>query len=225
MIKIENIAKSYKIGFHSNEVLKDVSLSLPIGSWITIVGPSGSGKSTLLNIITGLVKPTKGKVWFDNLDINKLKDKEKADLRRKRIGFIFQDFKLLPYYSVLDNVILPVHDAKNKKEVYKRAQELLEIVGIGQSLFNRLPEGLSGGEKQRVAIARAIIANPDVIVCDEPTGNLDQANRDQIIRLLAQLKEKQKTIVVVTHDMEVARHGDETYYLSNGTIHQSEVSL
>jgi putative ABC transport system ATP-binding protein len=225
MIKIENITKTFKSGPHSTEVLKDVSLTVPIGSWISIVGPSGSGKSTLLNIITGLVKPTRGKVWFGNMDINKLKDKEKADLRRKHIGFIFQDFKLLPYYSVLDNVLLPVYDTKNKREEYNRAQELLEMVGIGQSLFNRLPEGLSGGEKQRVAIARALIANPDVIVCDEPTGNLDQKNRDQIICLLAQLKEKQKTIIVVTHDMEVAHHGDETYYLSNGTIHHSEVSL
>ncbi|NCU17953.1 ABC transporter ATP-binding protein [Pallidibacillus pasinlerensis] len=225
MIKVENVSKKFTTKTSSSEVLNSVNLHISNGSWTSIVGPSGSGKSTLLNIISGLLKPDSGEIYFNDTNIYQLKEQERSDLRRKRIGFVFQDFKLLPYYSVIDNVILPIIHEHKKEELYKQAKKLLKTVGISESIHNRLPKELSGGEKQRVAIARALIANPDLLICDEPTGNLDSKNRDQIINLLNSLREQGKTMIVVTHDMGVAVHGDEIYELVNGKINQTEVVI
>ncbi|MBL4951389.1 ABC transporter ATP-binding protein [Neobacillus sp. OS1-32] len=225
MIELKNVHKVFKNKYYSTEILTDVSFSVPTGSWTTIVGPSGSGKSTLLNIISGLLPPDSGNVSINGTNIYQLTDPERSELRRKEIGFVFQDFKLLPYYSILDNVILPLYYDRDKKQLYARAEELLNMVGISEALFSRLPEGLSGGEKQRVAIARSLIANPQMLICDEPTGNLDRENRDNIVDILLKLKNQGKTIVLVTHDMEIADRGDEVYRLINGTLTQSEVRV
>ena len=223
LIKLENINKSFYDKTSRLEILSNIKLHVSSGSWISIVGPSGSGKSTLLHIMSGIIRPDSGKVYFNNRDIYELKEYERSNLRRRHIGFVFQDFKLLPYYSVLDNVKLPIYNKKKENELTIRAKELLDMVGIESALFNRLPEGLSGGEKQRVAIARSLIANPEVLICDEPTGNLDQKNRDHVIELLSGLKDQGKTIILVTHDSDAAERGDDIYHLINRTLALNEV--
>ncbi|WP_027409571.1 ABC transporter ATP-binding protein [Anoxybacteroides tepidamans] len=225
MIRLENISKSFE--HHSNKikVLNSIDLTIDQGSWVSIVGPSGSGKSTLLKIISGLLKPDTGTVNYRNVNIYQLSEREKSDFRRRHIGFVFQDFKLLPYYSVLDNVILPLYYDEKKKDLYEKAKVLLPSLGIQEPLFSRLPNDLSGGEKQRVAFARALIANPDVLVCDEPTGNLDRENRDNVIEILLQLTKQGKTIILVTHDMEVAVHSDNIYLLKDGFLLSNEVKV
>ncbi|HLS09802.1 ABC transporter ATP-binding protein [Lentibacillus sp.] len=225
MLKAENITKAFHNKSYAIEILNDISFSISKGEWVSIVGPSGTGKSTFLNIMSGLLQPDSGSVFFDKLNIYKITEKERSNLRRKHIGFVFQDFKLLPYYSVLDNVIMPLHyEPKHKhSELQKRARRILKMVGVPESLYSRLPQGLSAGEKQRAAIARALIAEPDVLICDEPTGNLDRKNRNQIIDLFSQLKEQGKTIILVTHDLEAANHGDKVYQLINGTLSPNEV--
>lgn len=223
MIKIQNITKSYEGVSGKSTVLDQLNLKVEKGRWSTIIGPSGSGKTTLLKCISGLLKPDNGCIYYHDKNIYALSEKDRSDFRRNNIGFIFQDFKLLPYYSVIDNVILPLIMDMPKKELYKKAADLLTSVGIKEELFSRLPEGLSGGEKQRVAIARSLIGNPDVLICDEPTGNLDLFNRDNIIHIFHELKERDLTIVVVTHDMEVAKHGDFIYEMSQGQLYESGI--
>lgn len=218
MININNISKSYTAGSEESEIIKDVSLHISKGEWCTIIGPSGTGKSTFLNCITGLLLPDKGEVFYEGTNVYNLKDKARSEYRRFNIGFVFQDFKLLPHYSVLDNVALPLLYDRPRHSLYARAKDLLEKVGIAEQLYDRLPEGLSGGEKQRVAISRALIANPEVLICDEPTGNLDSENRDIILDLLSELKRKGQTIIVVTHDDVVAKRGDVIYTLSHGIL-------
>lgn len=193
------------------------------GKWYSIIGPSGVGKTTFLNCISGLLKPDQGKVIINDTDIYTLTERELSHFRRKNIGYVFQDFKLLPHYSVLDNVILPLIYDVDRKTLELKAKQLLHEVGIEEKLFYRLPEKLSGGEKQRVAIARSLIANPNILLCDEPTGNLDVETRDQITQLLNQVKEMGKTIIVVTHDQDVATCGDACFELKKGKLRLVEL--
>ncbi|WP_047981882.1 ABC transporter ATP-binding protein [Ornithinibacillus contaminans] len=223
MIKLENVSKTFQSRTTPTEILNNVQIFIPSGSWVSIVGPSGVGKTTLLHVISGLMPPDSGQVLYENKNVYELIEYERRKLRRESIGFIFQDFKLLPFYSVLDNVVLPTFDKKYKKDLYKVARELLNMVGIPESLFKRLPEGLSGGEKQRVAIARALVADPNILICDEPTGNLDSENRNQIIDLLRDLNTQGKTIILVTHDMDAAKQADKVYHLMNGELILNEV--
>lgn len=220
MIDIKYLQKSFS---ESNSIIENVSLSIEEGKWYTIVGPSGTGKSTLLKCISGLLKPDKGEVLYEKTNIFNMNENARSEYRKKNIGFIFQDFKLLPHYSVIDNVMLPLIYDYPKKELYIRSEKLLESVGINNSLFARLPESLSGGEKQRVGIARALMANPKVLICDEPTGNLDIENRDNILRILIECKNKGQTIIIVTHDEEVAKLGDKTYKLYKGNLKENKV--
>ena len=224
MIDIQNLFKTFNHTSGNANLLDNISLLVPTGKWFTIVGPSGSGKTTFLNCISGLLRPDHGEVICGDNNIYQLTDQKRSDYRRASIGFIFQDFKLLPYYSVLDNVILPLLYDEPKNVLYQRAEELLSKVGIPKSYFNRIPDRLSGGEKQRVAIARALIANPKILIGDEPTGNLDIENRNNILQILTTLKETGLTIVLVTHDEQVADCSDETYLLQNGSLERRELA-
>jgi len=218
LITVSKLTKSYHHSLRKTVILDQLDLKVERGEWCSIIGPSGTGKSTLLHCISGLLEPDNGEVFFENTNLYLLKDKERSDFRRRKIGFVFQDFKLLPYYSVIDNVILPLIFDLSKKELYEKAKQLLLNVGITEELFDRLPDSLSGGEKQRVAIARALIGQPELLICDEPTGNLDIENRDRIIQLLYQFNRKGQTIIVVTHDHEVAAYGSITYQLQYGRL-------
>lgn len=218
MLQVKNISKSFQGENQQFSILDNLSFSVNKSEWISIIGPSGSGKSTLLQCIAGLSNTDSGHVFINQINLSDLSSNEKCNFRRKNIGFVFQDFKLLPYYSILDNVVLPlIHDFP-KKVLYTRAKQLLEKVNIPSRLFNRLPANLSGGEKQRVAIARALMNEPSLLLCDEPTGNLDKDNRDNIIHLLTSLKNEGYSILIVTHDMEVASYSNRIYRLKNGVL-------
>ncbi|CEG25471.1 ABC transporter ATP-binding protein [Bacillus sp. B-jedd] len=226
MITIANVGKSFETSSHKTQILKNINAHFNNGIWTSIIGPSGSGKTTLLHTISGLLEPDQGDVLYNGVNIYDLTDRELRFFRRKNIGFVFQDYKLLPYYSVLDNVALPLLDEIPKKILYEKAKSVLKSVGMNDELYTRLPGGLSGGEKQRVAIARSLINEPKVLICDEPTGNLDIENRNLIIQLLLNLKRRGLTLIVVTHDTEVADNGDIQYKLHHGfleMIAQAEV--
>lgn len=219
MLTLTNIKKS--VSQHTDVVLfRNISLQLQVGEWVSIVGPSGAGKTTLLNCIAGIQGVDQGSIELDGMEIHQLTNDERSNVRRLHIGFVFQDFKLLPYYSVLENVILPLARDKKKEQLIAKAKSLLEQVGIGEGYYHRLPSALSGGEKQRVAIARALINDPKLIICDEPTGNLDNDNKGQVLHILHTLKQKGHAIIVVTHDEEVAREGDRIYELKNHSLNE-----
>ena len=208
-------------GIEKEPVLKEVDLTIKEGEWVSVLGPSGSGKTTLLNIIGGLQRPTAGTIAFKETNYEALSPEEIQAFRRQRIGFIFQHYRLFNQYSVLENVMIPQMPFQRKKDIEDRAKKLLTEVQMGHRL-NHLPEQLSGGEKQRTAIARALLNEPDVLLCDEPTGNLDGENREKVLALLKKLNDGGKTIIVVTHDREVAKYGSRELYLRDGVI-QEEV--
>ena len=204
MLKVENISKEYPSPRGTLGILCKVSLSLSRGEAISIMGPSGSGKSTLLYILGALEPPTSGTVTLDGNDPFKLNARQLAAFRNKEIGFIFQDHCLLPQCSVIENVLTPTLVAENHNHANDRARELIEQVGLQERIDHR-PAELSGGEKQRVALARALIMKPQLVLCDEPTGNLDQKSADAIASLFLELHERQQTIlIVVTHNPELA---------------------
>jgi lipoprotein-releasing system ATP-binding protein len=210
MLEANHISKEYPTPQGAISILEDVSLSLKRGDSVSIMGPSGSGKSTLLYIIGALEPPTKGDVKLDNQNPFTLKEKELAVFRNQKIGFIFQDHCLLPQCSVLENVLTPTLVSANGNSI-ERAKELLEQVGLSHRL-NHLPSELSGGEKQRVALARALIMKPLLLLCDEPTGNLDHDSAENVASLLLELHRKQETIlIVVTHNAELASRFPERY--------------
>ncbi|WP_062352620.1 ABC transporter ATP-binding protein [Bacillus kwashiorkori] len=223
MLNTYNLKKTFKNRNESKIILNNINMSIEKGKWYSIVGPSGTGKTTLLNCLSGLLKPDEGKVCFEGVNLYELNQRELSNFRRKNIGFIFQDFKLLPHYTVLDNVMLPIIHDMDVKSLEERAKKLLNEVGIVESLYGRLPDYLSGGERQRVAIARSLIAEPKLLFCDEPTGNLDLETRNQITNLLNQIKMSGQTIIIVTHDIEVANLGDMCFYLKNGELQTMEL--
>jgi len=204
LLKVENISKEYPSPRGALRILSDVSLSLSRGEAISIMGPSGSGKSTLLYILGALEPPTSGTVTLDDQDPFQLDARQLAAFRNKEIGFIFQDHCLLPQCSVIENVLTPTLVSENHDKADDRARELIEQVGLRERIDHR-PAELSGGEKQRVALARALIMKPQLVLCDEPTGNLDQKSADAIASLFLELHERQQTIlIVVTHNPELA---------------------
>jgi len=218
MLIVKNLSKRFVVGKHIKDILININLTINQNELCSIIGPSGSGKSTLLNCISGILSPDNGEILIDQTNIVKLNEYELSNFKRKNIGFVFQDFKLLPYYSVIDNVMLPLLYDEDKNLLKNRAIQLLKQVGIKEDLFDRLPSSLSGGEKQRVAIARALIASPKLLLCDEPTGNLDIENRDQMTDLLLKLKNQGVAIIVVTHDLEVAKKADQCFELKSGHL-------
>lgn len=218
ILNLQNIFKDYQQDKLVVPVLKDVSLQVEEGEYVAIMGPSGSGKTTLMNIIGCLDKPTSGIYELAGEDVLKYKDKEMSDLRLKRIGFVFQSFHLLPRQSALENVALPLSYAGvKKKERKERAAAALERVGLGERV-NFKPTQLSGGQKQRVAIARAMVNSPKILLADEPTGALDSKSGQQIMELFDSLNEEGVTIVMITHDRNVALKAKRVIHIIDGVI-------
>ncbi len=216
MIQIDNVFKTYRMGKVEVNALRGVSLSIDRGELVSIVGTSGSGKSTLMNILGCLDKPTSGKYLFEGEDISRFNDNRLAELRNKKLGFVFQDFNLLRRDNAVSNVELPlVYTGSMQKR--KRALEALERVGLASRAGHR-PTELSGGEQQRVAIARALINNPSLILADEPTGTLDTVSADGIVGLFKKLNAEGITVVLVTHEMDIAAKTNRTIRLKDGQI-------
>ncbi|MHA1211222.1 MAG: ABC transporter ATP-binding protein [Candidatus Hodarchaeales archaeon] len=220
MIECKDITKIYKGVNVETRALKGVSFSIKEGEFVAIMGPSGSGKSTLMHILGCLDTPTSGQYSFEGKDVSQLSDDELADVRKDKIGFVFQSFSLLPRATVLRNVILPLIYAGSQKEERKeRAETALRNTGLGESHFNHLSNQLSGGEMQRVAIARALINNPSLILADEPTGNLDTKTGKVILETFQKLNSEQgRTIILITHERYVAEHADRIIHILDGAI-------
>lgn len=223
ILETEKLEKIYKLGGREVRALSDVNLQVKRGDFISIMGPSGSGKTTLLNMLGCLDRPTYGKVILDNVDLTKVPEKELYKIRRDKVGFIFQTFNLMPYLNAVENVELPMEAAgKPKEERRKKALELLKIVGLSDRGEHR-PHRLSAGEQQRVAIARALANDPDIVLADEPTGNLDGKAKLEIVRLLGKLNTEQgTTIIMVTHDSQVASQASRILFLSDGKLLEKE---
>jgi len=221
MIKCDNIVKTYKLGDDETVILKGISFEIKKGEFVAIIGPSGSGKSTLMHILGTLDKPTSGKYFLNGQDMLNLNDDELAKIRSQRIGFVFQSFNLLSRANVLRNVMLPlIYDNNIKKEDRKaRAEKALISAGLAEDRWHHLSSQLSGGQMQRVAIARALVNNPDLILADEPTGNLDSKTGDIVLDTFQRLnREFGHTIVLITHERYVAEHADRIIELRDGMI-------
>jgi len=219
LIQLLNIRKIYKMGNTKLEVLKGINMLVEEGEHLSIMGPSGSGKTTLLNIIGCLDKPTYGEYFFEGKEISKLDDNSLSEIRSKYIGFIFQQFNLIPQLNVIENVSLPLfYQGVDEEEMKERSIKLAELVGLGDRLYHR-PSELSGGQQQRVAIARALANDPAIILADEPTGNLDTTTGKEIMKLLCELNQNEgKTLIVITHDMNIANYSKRIIKLLDGRI-------
>ncbi|WP_292391368.1 ABC transporter ATP-binding protein [Methanosarcina sp. UBA5] len=222
VIEVINVKKSYTLGDMEVPILHDINLKVREGEFLAIMGPSGSGKSTLMNLIGFLDRPTKGTITIKGLDINKLSDKEVAKLRGLEIGFVFQTFNLIPRLTALENVELPTYaNTRNGVDAHERAKELLKLVGLEDRMHHK-PGELSGGQSQRVAIARALINDPAILLADEPTGNLDSKTGCEILNMFRRLNEDGRTIVMITHDSEIAGYADRIVLVKDGIIQNIE---
>ncbi len=218
IIRFEDVSKIYRLPAGDVTALDHVSLTVEPGEFIAVMGPSGSGKSTLLNMMGCLDVPTTGRIYLSGQDISGLNDDDLTRLRRDRIGFVFQQFNLIPLLSAIENVEFPIVLTASRAESRRRAEEVLRAVGIEESHFSHKPGELSGGQQQRVAIARALVNDPALILCDEPTGNLDTKTGTAIMDLLDEENREGKTIVMVTHDPRVAGYARRTIRIVDGRI-------
>lgn len=222
VLKLVGVTKNYELDGFKLEVLKSTNLIVRQGDYLSIRGPSGSGKSTLMHIMGLLDSPSSGKILLENEDVSSLSEAQLAKIRNQKIGFVFQQFNLLPKTKAWENVALPLfYGGVSSKERYRRAKEALCKVGLEEKLDNR-PNQLSGGQQQRVAVARALINNPSVIFADEPTGNLDTATGDAIMKMLDDLNQEGKTIVMVTHEPNVAKHAKRHWKITDGVVKEGE---
>jgi putative ABC transport system ATP-binding protein len=218
VMDVRDITKSLPLGRERIDILKGISFQIMGGEFVSIMGPSGSGKSTLLGIIAGLDNPTSGQVLIDGIDITTMSEGKLASVRNNKIGMVFQAFNLIPTLTAQENVEVPLYVGKHQGFPSARAKELLDLVGLSHRLNHR-PNQLSGGEQQRVAIARALATDPAFVLADEPTGNLDAKNSENVLKLIAYLRaETGKTFIIATHDLLVASHADRSIRLLDGTI-------
>ena len=224
MIELENVTKIYEMGNQQVAALGGVSLSIDEGEIVAIMGRSGSGKSTMMNLIGCLDVPTSGRYVLDGEDVGRLSDDRLAAVRNRKIGFVFQTFNLLPRLSALENVALPlVYAGKNKVDRLQKAEQMMERVGLGDRM-NHKPNELSGGQGQRVAIARAMINDPSIILADEPTGNLDSKTSQEIMELFRQIHEDGNTVIVVTHEADIAKHARRIIRLMDGLVESDNLN-
>jgi len=224
LITIKDIGRKYVIGTEVIHALKSVSLTINEGEFVALMGPSGSGKSTLMNILGCLDTPTKGDYILNGTNVSHMTDNELAEVRNKEIGFVFQTFNLLPRSTSLDNVALPlIYAGASKKERDARAQKALENVGLGNRVTHK-PNELSGGQRQRVAVARALINNPSIILADEPTGNLDTKTSVEIMGLLEEIHSKGNTIILVTHEEDIAQHAHRIVRMRDGLVEKDYIN-
>ncbi len=218
IIDIKNITRDFKMGSETLKVLKGVDLQIEKGDYVALMGPSGSGKSTLMNVLGCLDTPTSGYYSLNNKDVSKLNDDQLAEIRNKDIGFVFQTFNLMPRTTALDNVALPmVYAGKSKHERNVRALEVLKLVGLSDRVDHH-PNQLSGGQRQRVAVARALVNNPSIILADEPTGNLDTKTSIEIMALFDEIHSNGNTVILVTHEEDIAEHAHRIIRLRDGII-------
>lgn len=224
IIKIKGIKKYYKVGTQEVRALDGVDLTIHGNEYVAIMGPSGSGKSTMMNILGCLDSPSGGSYILNGIDVSKMNDNDLAEVRNKEIGFIFQSFNLLPRYSALENVALPlIYSGESKKERDIRAEGALESVDLTDRMHHK-PNELSGGQRQRVAVARALVNKPSIILADEPTGNLDSKTSVDIMKLFQEIHNKGNTIIVVTHEEDIAKHAHRIIRLRDGLIESDEIN-
>ena len=218
IIALQNISKTYTMGAEKIDALKSVSLTINKGEYVALMGPSGSGKSTLMNILGCLDTPSNGQYILNSKDVSNMSDNELAEIRNKEIGFVFQTFNLIPRATSLDNVALPlVYAGKNLEQRKQRAGEVLKMVGLSDRMTHK-PNELSGGQRQRVAIARALVNSPSIILADEPTGNLDTKTSYEIMALLEDIFNSGNTIILVTHEEDIARHAHRIVRMRDGSV-------
>ena len=218
VIDLKNIIRNFQLGPQTVHVLKGIDLTIKKGEYVALMGPSGSGKSTLMNLLGCLDTPTSGSYMIANRDVSKMNDNQLADVRNKEIGFVFQTFNLIPRQTALQNVALPLVYAGEKKEKrLSRAKKVLDEVGLSDRITHK-PNQLSGGQRQRVAIARALVNSPSIILADEPTGNLDSSTSNEIMKLFEEIHKNGNTLIIVTHEEEIAQHANRIIRLKDGEI-------
>lgn len=218
IIELQNIARTYRVGSEIINALRSVTINISKNEYVALMGPSGSGKSTLMNVLGCLDTPSGGSYTLNGLLVSKMTDNELADVRNKEIGFVFQSFNLLPRYSALENVILPlVYAGISKAQREERGKEVLQQVGL-QDRMHHKPNELSGGQKQRVAVARALINNPAIILADEPTGNLDSKTSIEIMGLFGEIHQRGNTVILVTHEEDIAQYAHRIVRLKDGLV-------